>query len=69
MLGGGIKGGRILGEQVKLSPETLVDKRDYPVLTDYRALLGGLFQRIYGLDQTRLQTVFPKMAPKDLQIV
>ena len=69
VLGGGIKGGRILGEQVKLSPETLVDKRDYPVLTDYRALMGGLFQRIYGLDQARLQTVFPKMAAKDLQIV
>ena len=69
VLGGGIKGGRILGEQVKLSPETLNEKRDYPVLTDYRALLGGLFQRMYGLDQTRLQAVFPKAAPKDLRIV
>ena len=69
VLGGGIKGGRILGEQVKLSPETLNEKRDYPVLTDYRALLGGLFQRMYGLDQTRLQAVFPKAPPKDLRIV
>ena len=69
VLGGGIKGGRILGEQVKLSPETLVDKRDYPVLTDYRELLGGLFQRMYGLDQARLQAVFPKAPPKDLRIV
>ncbi len=69
VLGGGIKGGRIVGEQVKLSRETLNEKRDYPVLTDYRALLGGLFQRIYGLDQARLDAVFPKAAPKDLQIV
>ena len=69
VMGGAIKGGRILGEQVKLSPETLNEKRDYPVLTDYRALLGGLFQRLYGLDQGRLQAVFPKAAPKDLQIV
>ena len=69
VMGGAIKGGRVLGEQVKLSPETLNEKRDYPVLTDYRALLGGLFQRVYGLDQTRLQTVFPKAAPKDLRIV
>ncbi len=69
VLGGGIKGGRILGEQVKLSPETLNEKRDYPVLTDYRALLGGLFQRMYGLDQARLQAVFPKAPPKDLRLV
>ena len=69
VLGGGIKGGRIAGEQVKLTPATLNENRDYPVLTDYRALLGGLFQRIYGLDQTRLQTVFPKVEPKDLRIV
>ena len=69
VLGGGIKGRRIVGEQVKLGPATLNEDRDYPVLTDYRALLGGLFQRIYGLDQTRLQTVFPKAEPKDLRIV
>ena len=69
VMGGGIKGGRILGEQVKLTAETLNEGRDYPVLTDYRALFGGLFQRLYGLDQTRLQTVFPQATPKDLQIV
>ena len=69
VMGGGIKGGRIAGEQVKLGPDTLNENRDYPVLTDYRALLGGLFQRLYGLDQTRLQAVFPQAAPKDLRIV
>ena len=69
VMGGAIKGGRILGEQVKLAPETLNEKRDYPVLTDYRALLGGLFQRVYGLDQARLQTVFPRAAPKDFRLV
>jgi uncharacterized protein (DUF1501 family) len=69
VMGGGVKGGRVVGEQIKLAPETLNQNRDYPVLTDYRALLGGLFQRLYGLDQTRLQTVFPQATPKDLQIV
>ena len=69
VMGGGIKGGRIVGEQVKLGPDTLNEGRDYPVLTDYRALIGGLFQRVYGLDQTRLQAVFPRATPKDLQIV
>ena len=69
VMGGGIKGGRLAGDQVKVAAETLNQNRDYQVLTDYRALLGGLFQRIYGLDQTRLQTVFPQAQPKDLQIV
>ncbi len=69
VMGGAINGGRIVGEQVKLGPDTLNDNRDYPVLTDYRALIGGLFQRIYGLDRSRLQTVFPQATPRDLQIV
>ncbi|HEY5410507.1 MAG TPA: DUF1501 domain-containing protein [Caulobacteraceae bacterium] len=69
VMGGAIKGGRLAGDQVKIAPETLNENRDYPVLTDYRAMLGGLFQRIYGLDQTRLQAVFPQATPKDLQIV
>jgi uncharacterized protein (DUF1501 family) len=69
VMGGGIKGGRIVGDQVKITAETLNENRDYPVLTDYRSLLGGLFQRVYGLDQARLQTVFPQVEPKDLQIV
>jgi hypothetical protein len=37
---------------------TLFQNRDYPVLTDYRALLGGLLARAYGLDQC-LRRSFP----------
>ena len=66
VLGGGIKGGRVLGEQVKVEQATLFQNRDYPVLTDYRGLLGGLVQRVYGLDQRRLQAVFPTAQPKDI---
>jgi uncharacterized protein (DUF1501 family) len=69
VLGGGVKGGRIAGEQVRVEQASLNQNRDYPVLTDYRALLGGVFRRIYGLDGARLQSVFADVAPKDLQLV
>jgi len=69
VMGGQVRGGRLAGDQVKISQATLNEGRDYPVLTDYRALLGGLFQRTYGLSQARLQQVFPRVAPKDLQLV
>jgi uncharacterized protein (DUF1501 family) len=69
VMGGGVRGGRLAGEQVAVSASTLNQSRDYPVLTDYRALLGGLVQRAYGLNADRLQTVFPGAQPKDLQLI
>jgi uncharacterized protein (DUF1501 family) len=69
VLGGAVKGGRMAGDQVKVERATLFQNRDYPVLTDYRALFGGLFQRAYGLDQNLLAQVFPGVAPKDLALV
>ena len=69
VLGGGVRGGRLAGEQVPVDQAHLFQNRDYPVLTDYRVLFGGLFQRMYGLDQARLQQVFPAMQPKDLGLL
>ena len=69
VLGGKVNGGRMLGEQVALTPATLNQNRDYPVINEYRAMLGGLFQRIYGLDARRLGVVFPNTAPRDLRLV
>jgi uncharacterized protein (DUF1501 family) len=69
VLGGAVKGGRMAGEQVKVDRASLFQNRDYPVLTDYRALFAGLFTRAYGLDQKALQQVFPGVAPKDLALV
>jgi uncharacterized protein (DUF1501 family) len=66
VLGGGVRGGRIAGEQVALAPGALFQDRDYPVLNDYRAVLGGLFARLYGLSAAQLATVFPGSAPTDL---
>jgi uncharacterized protein (DUF1501 family) len=69
VLGGGIKGQRIAGEQVAVDELHLFQNRDYPVLTDYRSLLGGLFQRMYGLDHNGLQRVFASVQPRDLALV
>ncbi len=69
VLGGGIKGQRIAGEQVAVDQAHLFQNRDYPVLTDYRSLLGGLFRRMYDLDQNGLQRIFASAKPQDLSLV
>jgi uncharacterized protein (DUF1501 family) len=69
VLGGQVRGGRIAGEQVVVNPSSLLQHRDYPVLTNYRDLLGGLFGRLWGLSESRLQAVFPQAHARDLQLV
>jgi len=66
VLGGGINGGRIVGEQVKVDQANLFQNRDYPVLTDYRAMFAGLFQRMFGLDAANLQRIFAGVHPAEL---
>jgi len=72
VLGGGLAaqaGGRVIGEQVVLSQPALFQNRDYPVLNEYRAVFGGLFERMYGLSPAQLNTVFGGVAPRDLGLV
>jgi uncharacterized protein (DUF1501 family) len=69
VLGGRVRGGRILGEQVRVQAASLFQNRDYPVLNEYRALFGGLFARMYGLDEAQLERVFPGTKPKDLGLL
>jgi uncharacterized protein (DUF1501 family) len=68
VLGGGINGGRIAGEHVAITASSLLQNRDYPVLTNYRDMLGGLLGRTWGLSGSQLQTVFPGARPRDLQL-
>jgi uncharacterized protein (DUF1501 family) len=68
LLGGKLAGGRIAGEQVAVSASSLLQNRDYPVLNNYRDLLGGLFGRLWGLSAKQLQTVFPGARPRDLRL-
>jgi uncharacterized protein (DUF1501 family) len=69
LLGGSISGGRIVGEQQRLERHTLFQDRDYPVLNDYRAVLGGLFRTLWGLSNEQCERVFPQVDPIDLKLV
>jgi uncharacterized protein (DUF1501 family) len=69
ILGGAVQGGRIAGEQLAVTQQTLNQNRDFPVLNEYRALLAGIFKRVYGLDQPRIERVFPSTMPLDLGLV
>jgi uncharacterized protein (DUF1501 family) len=69
VMGGAVKGGRIAGEQQDITQATLFQNRDYPVLNEYRALLGGLFARQYGLGAAQIERVFPGAKPQDLGLV
>jgi len=69
VLGGALSGGRVVGEQVRVARGTLFQDRDYPVLNDYRAVLGGLLARVYGLQGDALARIFPGATPKDLALV
>ena len=69
VMGGGIKGGQILGEQVRVQQSNLFQNRDFPVLTDYRSLFGGLFQTLYQLDPGQIEKVFPGARAKNIGII
>ncbi|MBU6959574.1 DUF1501 domain-containing protein [Pseudomonas sp. CVAP len=69
VLGGNVRGGRIVGEQVAVNPQSLLQNRDYPVLNNYRNLLGGLLGRTWGLSASQLQSVFPGARPDALQLL
>ncbi|MFC5740816.1 DUF1501 domain-containing protein [Dyella tabacisoli] len=69
VLGGKINGGRIAGSQVAVNQKNLLQDRDYPVLNNYRDVLGGLLGRTWGLSASQLQAVFPQSKPRDLQLV
>ena len=69
ILGGSISGARIAGEQQAVSRTTLFQDRDYPVLNDYRAVLGGLFRTMWGLSAKQSGQIFPQVAPAGLGLL
>jgi hypothetical protein len=69
VLGGAVRGGRRVSEQVAVTAQTLNQNRDFPVLTNYRGLIGGLLKRLYSLDANRLAQVFPESAPVELGLI
>ena len=69
VLGGSLRGRQIVGEQVRVAQNTLFQNRDFPVLNDYRVVLGGLFARLYGLSLAQSEQVFAGVKPKDLGLL
>lgn len=69
VLGGAVRGGRIAGPQTAVTEAGLFQNRDLPVLTDYRALIGGMLKRGYGLSQAQLTQIFPQATPADLALI
>jgi uncharacterized protein (DUF1501 family) len=69
VMGGKVNGGRLAGDQLAVNQQNLLQNRDYQVLNDYRDVLGGLFARLWGLNNSQLQTVFPKAHARDLRLV
>lgn len=69
VLGGSVRGGRVVGEQVAVTPNNLFQNRDYPVLNEVRGLLGGLLQRQFGLNAAEVAAVFPQAERRDLGLL
>ena len=69
VLGGAINGGRVAGEQQDVKRTTLLQDRDFPVLNDYRAVLGGLFKSLWGLSKDQSARVFAGASPRDLKLI
>jgi uncharacterized protein (DUF1501 family) len=69
VLGGAISGGCVAGEQQRLEHGTLFQDRDYPVLNDYRAVLGGLFRSLWALSPAQSERIFQQTAPLDLKLL
>jgi uncharacterized protein (DUF1501 family) len=69
VLGGGINGGRVAGEQIRIAKNTLHQERDYPVLNEYRSVFGGLFERMYGLRAPQLSQIFADTRAVDLKLI
>ena len=69
VLGGSINGGRIAGEQARVNKDSLFQDRDYPVLNEYRAVLGGLFAALWSLSDDQVQRVFPGSTPTNLKLI
>ncbi|MES2292061.1 MAG: DUF1501 domain-containing protein [Pseudomonadota bacterium] len=69
VLGGRVRGGQIAGRQVAVTRAALFQDRDWPVLNDYRALIGGVLQKSYGLNPVQLSQIFPGTTPQDLALI
>jgi uncharacterized protein (DUF1501 family) len=58
-LGGGVRGGRVLGDWPGLATEKLFEGRDLAITTDYRDFFAEACVRHMGVAESDLKNVFP----------
>jgi uncharacterized protein (DUF1501 family) len=66
LLGGGIGGGRVLGEWQGVGDAALNEGRDLPVNTDFRSVLAVIAEEHLRMGAGRLGRIFPAMPQKAL---
>jgi uncharacterized protein (DUF1501 family) len=69
VLGGSLAAGPVSGEQVPVEARTLFQNRDWPVLNEYRSVLGGLLARQFALTPEQVDRVFPGARPRDIGLI
>jgi uncharacterized protein (DUF1501 family) len=69
VLGGSLAAGPVSGEQVPVEARTMFQNRDWPVLNEYRSVLGGLLSRQFALTPDQLERVFPGARPRDIGLL
>jgi uncharacterized protein (DUF1501 family) len=67
VMGGGVKGGRVIGPWPGLRDELLEGPGDLPVVNNYRDILGPVLQR-HGASAEHLARVFPDFALKPREL-
>ena len=63
VLGGGVAGGKVLGDWQGVGDGQLNEGRDLPVTTDFRTVLAHIAERHLRLGDRQLAQVFPRMPP------
>jgi uncharacterized protein (DUF1501 family) len=63
VLGGGVSGGKVLGEWKGLQGDALNEGRDLPVTTDFRSVLAHIAERHLRLPDQQLVRIFPSLPP------
>lgn len=58
-LGGGVRGGRVLGDWPGLAPDRLFEGRDLAITTDYRDFFAEACVRHMGVAESGLANIFP----------
>jgi uncharacterized protein (DUF1501 family) len=71
VLGGGVAGGKVLGDWRGVGNDQLNEGRDLPVTTDFRVVLANIAERHLRLGDSQLVKVFPSLPamPTNLRLL